>query len=1132
MANFAKNKILPKYKMPPRKININRIGRVAKRAIRQHLGVSKTKDLVKAYIASPVQTFPSPKTPNFKTVIEARAYKYFGGLYNATIESKPVVKTTSIVRYTGTLRFMAEEKDGKGSKFVAKTVIVPMMTLKELNQLKQDAYGQITNESPTLSVELVDTDIRRVRVRTPVNSIMTAPIKEAGAIELDGLITNTTWCNNNGMCVPDWLMYKYLDCIRSKIKKKVKNIEVIQYYSTHDARGELQYDNNPNDNGYTLENIMLFCKNANLPVYILHNGQLIMHDRNELVGHTKKASPLVIEIKNNHLYPITDITKIKSVVHIPASSGVMAKSNKTLESQANPAVGGKTPTPTLSFCTYGDDDGIGFLLKTQRKVKTQQYPQKARLVGPQLAPFKLGDTTYISTPEDKVLEAYVISQGKEYSGQSAPSLLIPSLENMPMSYLNNEVMDALTQAGVKNRTHIGLYRDYGDDEEEEDMGDPPTDEEDTLESRQSILPSQIDINNVICLDLNKAYRDVMENPMDDFMTIGFNGTIEFVSKFNPQRFGLWFVETDDLTLLHQSNWYSSTSLIVAHTEGIKFEPKYFIQGEREGKLLLKEIIDKILATDPTLDEEFRKANCDDISDGMEGLLKKMINSISGMLGRTTKKSTTLTCDSDVERVWDDYFKKTNKWETDFIFRTLDADEENPALHCWGRVQRHILLSNNLPMYIQILDWANIKLHNLIKSTGGYEHLLYRKTDFIMMENIGQTLTPSNEVGGYKIDTPPIRYIDMDDNRYVDFVYHRRYLEKDENITTSDDYDKIIARLESGKSLQLDSRAGTGKSFVIGKVSEHFGEKAVRRIAFTNKASNNINGQTINKFFGIDASFKINLQQLRRRMGGVKVICIDEISMIGHELWKHIYYVKRYFPDVVFLLCGEEIQLPPIEPDERKEGYFNHPTIMLICDYMYASLELTDKCRYDRELYNYLTNIKDETPNTPRPIRMARISDYLSGTNLVYTNQRRMFINTALNQYYASQKGEGNSLLVAWDNSADEKYRQTTIIYDGLPLIVYAMDTKNKLIKNTTHIVKNFDAVAGTFNLEDNDGVFTVDDINKKFIMAYALTIHKAQGDTITGKLNINEYRRIATDRRLYYTAVSRGTSLANIRYYF
>jgi len=1045
---------------------------------------------------------------------------------NIIVKDEVPIKFKKLIRYTGNISFRVELKNKTGTrKFIKTNLTIPLLTKREIKKMEQDEIARLLAESPYLSVKPIQQNIEKVIVRKPVNKLTTMPIKQAGAIELDGLIKNDEWCNNNGLCVPDWLMFKYNDK-KSGLKKKVKNIDVIQYYATHSEEddGLKVYSNNPNKDGYTIENILLFCKNGNLPVYILHNGRLIHHDRNEKEGHLKKTTPLVIEVKNGHLYPITKTEQIKSIVQIPHAKSVMTKKPKTDEDKDKEE---KVKDDDILIFNNKYDNPLKYLLQKQREENTLQYPRKCMLKGGKLCSFRIENKVFISTEREEAVEEYCKYRNIKYTGQGNQSFINPHLTKFPSSYLNNEVADALMVKGVKNRTHIGFYPNFELDEEEEYDGEFQEEKPlpaPVLEFLQGKSP--------ICLDINKAYRDVMENPPDDFMTFDFNSVVEYVSVYNKNSFGMWFVETDDMTLLHQTNWYSSTILRQAYKDKIKFKVKYFIKGKNQGSYQLREIIENIESSNPYNDEEWRKEKTPELIDDVKRFVKNMIKSISGVLGKTTSKIVELTCDTDIERVWESYFEKPKLWEKRFVFSQLEEEEDKPPLYCWGREREKIHISNNLPIYIQILDWANMKLHDLIKKTGGYENLLYRKTDYIMMRDVGQKLQPTEDVGGYKIDKPPSNYINHTYNRHINYYHYKPTKNRDLTITTSDDFDKVINRLEEGHSLMLDSRAGTGKSYIIKKVSEHFGEGAVRRLAFTNKASNNIEGQTLHKFFGIDKQSKLNLNCLMTRMMGVKVLCIDEISMLGKELWGHIYYVKKFFPDVVFLLCGEEAQLPPIEEDIFKGGYFNHPTILWLCDYTFASLELTEKCRYDRRLYNYLTDIKDGNALPERRVESYKLDDIKNGTNLCYTNKRRKTINKHLNNYYAQSRPYFDVVFKnEEDGEGDEKYRQSTKVYEGLPLLVFTKHTETGLIKNTQHIVESINLENGTFRIKDNEHDFIETDINTKFIMAYAMTIHKSQGDTIDGIVNIHEYEAMLNNKNLHYTAVSRGRSLENIKYF-
>ncbi len=47
-------------------------------------------------------------------------------------------------------------------------------------------------------------------------------------------------------------------------------------------------------------------------------------------------------------------------------------------------------------------------------------------------------------------------------------------------------------------------------------------------------------------------------------------------------------------------------------------------------------------------------------------------------------------------------------------------------------------------------------------------------------------------------------------------------------------------------------------------------------------------------------------------------------MIGKDIWKRLVLLKQV-TGIVFLLIGDEKQLPPVE-DEGIEDYFNHPAL--------------------------------------------------------------------------------------------------------------------------------------------------------------------------------------------------------------
>ena len=1068
---------------PKRQINLNQIGRTSIQKILDAEQVKTNKQLVdKLYGVGKWEGKLSSKLPD--------VYKYYGAKYNKGQSNTKTIwikKKKEKKYYTGIVKFNVIDKTGRS--FDVTSTFPITQGYANLKRNIRDELERIQTQSPTSSVKIISEYTPRQTPRPATNTITTAPIKEAGAMNLNGFIKNDEWCRNRGMCVPDWLIYQYTEN-RAKIKKFVKNEDVIQYYATHKYfdlvdRWDRIIENHPNQDGYTIENIKLFCENCYLPLYILHNGVLIFNERNAKSGHMKSGTPLVIEVKNNHLYPVIETSIIRAIVHIP-QAGLYVK-HKQFEVKAKEITG-----DVIYNMEYSDP--IQYALETQLSSNTQVYPVQLYLNGSKLLPFQLGETTYISSARDVEMERYL---GKEHTTDTPASIARDFMKELPQSFLNDQTLDALYQKNVKNRVQVGIWNGFPIWDEDLEEGEKLTDED------------------YFTIDIIKAYRYVMQQPIDDFMTIDFNCLVETPDYYDG-RFGLWFIETDDLSLLHQSNWYSNKMIDEAILNGIEFEVKYFIRGKREGKTILKDVIDEILKTDP---------------DGQHGaVIKMIINSISGNLGKTDAKSTKLTIDTDEERVWEDFFTKHHKYENNFIFR------EHEGLYCWGRQTHTKQLSTNLPMYIQILDWSNMILDRLVRGLGGYENLIYRKTDSITMRRTNIVLQPTTEIGGYRIEPLPEETNMMKDNRYVEYdcVFHQ--YNNPDNIKCSDDWEAVIKLLESGKGLMIDSRAGTGKTYIMKKVINHFGEDAVARIAFTNKACNNIDGKTIHRFFAIDKDGKLCLEKMKSSMSGVKVVCIDEISMINQELWRHLYYLKRYYPHIPFLMCGEYRQLPPIEndPPRIKDGYFNHPTIRMMCDYNRVELALTDKCRYDRVLFNYLTNIAEDG-DLDIDFTEAKIEDYLKGANLVFTNKRRREINAVVNKYYADQTDIKFQIDYVPIPNIENKYSQTTIVYDGLPLlsIVNRRNSNDDIdiVKNQTYKVVETDMVNKRFKVEDDDNWFDADDINNTFIIAYSMTIHKTQGDTIEGQVNIHEHMSVIGDNKLHYTAVSRAKDISLVKYF-
>ena len=891
--------------------------------------------------------------------------------------------------------------------------------------LKQSFNAQSRNDLFTLIDSRMeqleeDSQIQGGTYKATVSSTsipsQSAPIRADGQINLDGFIKNEEWCKNVGTCVPDWLTHKY-KAIKGHIKS-VKNYDVIEHFACHDEEtGVALLPLHPNRDGWTLEHLQLYCQNTSKTLIALHNGDIVFESRN-----AKCEDPLIVEIKNGHLYPHTSSTRIRSIVQY--------NSNGYRISKAEPAA---APLHIKFIEPHGN--ALEFLVDTM--IGLNLMPTcKIAMSNNELCSFKLGGTLYSTNPYSEPLEKFCARRGVPYTGQSALSFVGEILDKFPKSYMNNAIRQALYVKGVKDRVHYGIFQPIKDPK--------------------------------IGIDINKAYRSVMEKPLDDLMFFDFNTPI--VEKAFDNSFGLWYADIDTYassTLLNGSNWYSNLILERAHKEKIHFSARYFIPAIRRPGSLLSDTV-KNLST------FFECAQ----------LTKEAINALSGYFGKTCSKRTKLSVDKDVSRVFKYLGQATKFYQKEGIF-------------VFGNETRVELLEGNLPIYIQILDWANIRLHELIQELGGYEHLYFRKTDEIIMRRLDDvTYNFTNEIGGYKQTS-------LEDRKFMEarprFVFYRHEPKPwvDADVTSSMQSGKLIKHVKAGKSLLCSSRAGTGKSYLIQKLSD---EVKCVKLAYTNKAANNIGGSTIHKWLGIDDAGKADLKLIGDRVRGLECIIVDEYSMIPIYLWKHLYQIKLRY-DVPFFICGDWRQLPPIDG----EMDINHETIRFICGYNRCELEFHSLCRYDKELYDYLETINHASVKYATP---------LPGNHICFTNERRKAVNASLNQ-----KGTLVPYL-----GPPSKYHENIRLAEGVPLLALVTNAKNDLTKNDIFEITSLDST----HFWVGERKFLHEDVHKYFCLAYCITIHKAQGATLDGVVNIHEASMF--DQRMLYTAASRAKKLEFIRF--
>jgi len=332
---------------------------------------------------------------------------------------------------------------------------------------------------------------------------------------------------------------------------------------------------------------------------------------------------------------------------------------------------------------------------------------------------------------------------------------------------------------------------------------------------------------------------------------------------------------------------------------------------------------------------------------------------------------------------------------------------------------------------------------------------------------------------------------------------------------------------------------------------------VYKLAPTNKACNNIGGKTLHRGLGLKVCKNIddsdsddedeekvdNSDRMGRLISKLEkhkpdVIPVDEISMIGGEGWSALSYIKQRIPTIKFFLFGDiKRQLPPVGEERR---YFEDSICMKELS-NYNKLELQYNFRRQTADTNTLW---DKCANHPETFEVKEAP--LTYRNLCWTNETRKQVIDKIQNIHPNPElwidcgkredpnntGQNERLMLAVGVPliARKSMKEREVAKNEIWEVSY-VGTKDKMIEEH----KKFGLEGGCdgvspmvcLKYKDREEWFSHEDIRKKWLSAYCITIHKSQGDTYRDEYTIWDWDRISKRRdlqakKLRYTAVSRS----------
>jgi len=604
---------------------------------------------------------------------------------------------------------------------------------------------------------------------------------------------------------------------------------------------------------------------------------------------------------------------------------------------------------------------------------------------------------------------------------------------------------------------------------------------------------------------NILYYSKFEFPVYSVMDIPttFNGIV---------KCGMFYVNTENTYPFRGCGWYSqplveyglNTNIISIDEIKLEFVPSKTLPNNH-----FQSIIDDLLkafSCEPTLQ-------------------KVCINAYIGLMGRMIHQASfsKFTLSNEVASNW---WSETHiKYDDVFIRSNL---LENGITLYEGIFTQDILSeSSKYPIYSMILQMEAMELHKLetaIISKGGI--ILDRNTDAIRYYSSYEFDLYRNQFWDDENTILKYRPEEAQQLKIERLAQYKRlnYLEYDKfylNWNTEYDYDcspeeKAKEVILSNKSIHIDGRAGTGKTFITNKIINELKEQGKKYLAFspTNKGARLIGGKTIHSMF---YKYQHNKKKLFDSMKDIDYIFIDEISMMIEKFYQLFMMIKRTFSKVKFIISGDFGQLPPVN-DSWTGDYKNSSCMWSLCDG--NRLQLMKCRRADSELFSLCKNVETIDTN----IFPVNKKTFL---NLAYTHNSRIKVNNDCMERFLKNNSIRNYITI--DKDTLNPKTQLVKLAVGMPVISHMTDKKLDILNSETFKIKSVNNE--TIEVIEHDRIIKINtkDFHKYFYLGFCITIHASQGETFDEPYTIYDWNFYHFCDKAKYVALSRGTNIKNIQ---
>ncbi len=376
-------------------------------------------------------------------------------------------------------------------------------------------------------------------------------------------------------------------------------------------------------------------------------------------------------------------------------------------------------------------------------------------------------------------------------------------------------------------------------------------------------------------------------------------------------------------------------------------------------------------------------------------------------------------------------------------------------------------------------------------------------------------------------------------------------------------------LKSGKNVFITGSAGTGKTYLLNLYTQYLKERRVYPtiVAPTGIAASHLGGQTIHSFFSLGiresidegyVDFLLDKKYLKTRFSKLKLLIIDEVSMVSPELFSSMDLILRGFKGtdapfggVQVIISGDFFQLPPISKVPKEKRFAWQSPVWKALDLQTCYLQ--EKFRQDdARLIGILDDIRSgEISASSEELLASRHEKELS----IATPTKLYTHNVDVDRINSDEltKLEGDTKLFVYESKGSEKniekiFKSSLVLEElalkkGAVVIFIKNNLEEGYVNGTTGKVESFSPIDNMpivrttdgrkikldledWSLENDSGKVTATVSQVPLRLAWAITIHKSQGMTLDAA-EIDLSKTFETGQG--YVALSRIKNIEGLR---